>query len=187
MPPTFPPTGKVLPILRVKSYVPMGLLWGLNKRYMKAQSRNSHTHNPPRPHQEAQFHGRRYSWWEPGEEVTIPLARWAHLSFTRSAEVDGDHTDSATTRFLTCQTVNKTWSMRLLQSSHHPSMSDGKAHAEPMATHPQKQVARCITTPTSEAWQSASQCIQPSTPLCCYLTPARQWPDSISRRRAQAI
>ena len=75
MPPTFPPTGKVLPILKVKSYVPMGLLQGLNGRYMKAQSRNSHTHSPLHPHQEAQFRGRRYSWWEPGEEVTVPLAR----------------------------------------------------------------------------------------------------------------
>ena len=123
----------------------------------------THTHSPPRPHQQAQFHGRRYSWWEPGEEVTIPLARWAHLSLTGSAEVGGDHTDSAATGFLTCQTINKTRSVRLLQSSHYPSTSDGTARAEPMATHPQKQVVRRIITPTNKAWQSASQCIQPSS------------------------
>ena len=72
-------------------------------------------------------------------------------------------TQTAATRFLTCQTINKTWSMRLLQSSHCPSTSDGTAHAEPMATHLQEQVVRRIITPTNKAWQSASQCIQPSS------------------------
>ena len=187
MPPTFPPTGKVLPILKVKSYVPMGLLWGLNERYRKAWA-ETHTHTAlpiptrkPSSTAEGTAGGNQVRRWQfplLGEPISASPGQLKLMVTTQTLLL----LDFSPVRL---QTRSGPWDSfnlhiilprQMAQPVQNPWRPTRRSRWLDASSPPQ-------TKPDSQHLSASSQ----AAPLCGYITPARQRPDSMSRHRAQAI
>lgn len=139
--------------------------------------------SPPPPCQEAQLRNRRHRWWGSGGEVTVLSALWAHLSLTRSAEVDGDKTITAATSFFITHTIEQDTVHEIPSISTLPShvrrCSPCRTHDHPSrgaagagALPPQAKSESLRVNSSLQTLKRYTWCIEPSSSFVTWPCPS---------------